>query len=99
MLCRPLLISLLGVVALPVLGLGAEDTRRIDYQYQEKGLKVIEEKCLVCHNRKRIEEASRSHQDMEKVQRQMEQKGVVLSDKEKQVMGVFWRQNPFKPEK
>ena len=99
MLCRAMLLSLVGAVVLPVLGMAAEDTRRLDYQYHEQGLKVIEEKCLVCHNRKRIEEAAASRQDMEKIQRQMEQKGVVLSDKEKQVMGVFWRKNPFKPEK
>jgi hypothetical protein len=64
--------------------------------YQEQGLKVIEEKCLTCHNRQRIDQAVKSRRDMEKILRQMERKGVALSDREKMVMGHFWKKNPLK---
>jgi hypothetical protein len=66
--------------------------------YQEQGLKVIEEKCLTCHNRQRIDQAVKSRRDMERILRQMERKGVALSDREKMVMGHFWKKNPLKTE-
>jgi hypothetical protein len=65
--------------------------------YREQGLKVVEDKCLACHNRQRIDAAIKNKQDMEKVLKQMEKKGVVLSDKEKMVMGHFWQKSPLKP--
>ena len=64
--------------------------------YHEQGLKVVEEKCLYCHNRQRIDTAIKSRQDMEKVLKKMEGKGVVLTKKERQVMGHFWGKSPFK---
>lgn len=65
--------------------------------YREQGLKVVEGKCLVCHNRQRIDVAIKSKQDMDKVLNQMEKKGVALSDKERMVMGHFWEKSPLKP--
>lgn len=64
--------------------------------YHEQGLKVVEEKCLTCHNRQRIDAAVKSRQDMEKVLKKMEGKGVVLTDKDRRVMGHFWKKSPFK---
>lgn len=64
--------------------------------YHEQGLKVVEEKCLFCHNRQRIDASIKSRQDMEKVLKKMEGKGVVLTDKDRQVMGHFWKKSPFK---
>lgn len=66
---------------------------------KEDALRVIEEKCLVCHNRQRIETALDERKEMEKIQSSMEQKGVVLTDKEREVLGHFWRQNPLKGKK
>ena len=65
---------------------------------KEMALKVIDEKCLVCHNRKRIDAAVKSRRDMEKILVQMEKKGVALTERERQVMGHFWGRNPLKPE-
>jgi hypothetical protein len=59
-------------------------------------LHVIDEKCLKCHNRQRIDEAAREKQDIEKVLSSMEKKGVVLTEKDRSVIGHFWRQNLFK---
>ncbi len=59
---------------------------------------VIDEKCVACHNRKRIENAMRQRRDMEKIQQRMEQKGVALTEKERSVLGHYWHKNPFREE-
>jgi hypothetical protein len=59
-------------------------------------LHVIDEKCLKCHNRARIDEAVREKKDIEKVLSSMEKKGVVLTEKDRSVIGHFWRQKLFK---
>lgn len=83
-----LLAVLAGTVA-------AEDVRGVKLRQQE--LKVIEEKCLVCHNRQRIDAAAAEKRDMDKILRRMEQKGVVLTEQERQVMGHFKGQKVFSP--
>ncbi len=67
--------------------------------YREQGLKVIEERCLFCHNRQRIDTAIKHRQDVEKILKKMEGKGAVLTDKERQVMGHFWKKSPFKAQR
>lgn len=64
-----------------------EDVRKLNPEQPET--KVIEEKCLICHNRKRIDEALEQRRDMDKILVQMEKRGAVLTDQERQVMGVF----------
>jgi hypothetical protein len=61
-------------------------------------LRVIDEKCLKCHNEARIDEAVKEKKDIEKVLSSMEKKGVVLTDKDRSVIGHFWRQKLFKNE-
>jgi hypothetical protein len=61
--------------------------------------RVIEEKCLICHNRQLIDEAIKEREEMEQVLRRMEKKGVVLTGKERRVMGHFWGQQVFRAEK
>jgi hypothetical protein len=62
----------------------------------EPALKVIEEKCLICHNKKRIDAAVKERKDMEKILRRMEKKGVVLTENERRVMGHFRYERPLK---
>lgn len=71
-----------------------EDVRGVKLRPQE--LKVIEEKCLVCHNRQRIDTAITERRDMDRILRRMERKGVVLTEQERQVMGHFKGQKVFK---
>ncbi len=71
-----------------------QDVRGV--QLRQQGLKVIDEKCLVCHNRQRIEEAVRQRKDMERITRLMEKKGAALTENERQVMNHFWRKKLFK---
>lgn len=58
--------------------------------------KVIDEKCLGCHNRQKIDAAVKQRKNMEKIMRQMEEKGATLTDADRQVLGHFWQQNPLK---
>src|SRR3974390_1465214 len=71
-----------------------QDVRGV--KLREQGLKVIDEKCLVCHNRQRIEDAVRQRKDMERITLLMEKKGAVLTDNERQVMNHFWHKKLFK---
>lgn len=94
-LLHPFMLLLL-VAAVPAWGVGPKDV--IGVAPREPALKVIEEKCLACHNRRRIEAASRQRKNMEMITRQMEKKGVVLTEKDREVLGHFWHRNPFKGE-
>ena len=71
-----------------------EDVRGISLRRQ--GNRVIDEKCLACHNRQKIEAAVKERKNMEAITRRMEKKGVALSDRDRQVLGHFWQQNPLK---
>ncbi len=95
---KPALIALLFISALAAWPAAAqEDVRGVKTAPPE--LKVIDEKCLNCHNRKRIDEAAQERKDMEKVLTSMEKKGVVLTEKDRSVIGHFWQQKLFKEKK
>lgn len=82
------------LAALAAPALGQQDVRKV--KLSEPALKVIEEKCLVCHNKKRIDAAIKERKDMEKILRRMEKKGVVLTEDERRVMGHFQFEKPLK---
>lgn len=63
-----------------------------------EGSGIINEKCVACHNRQRIEDAMRKRRDMDKIRKRMEEKGVALTENERSVLSHFWRQNPFREE-
>jgi hypothetical protein len=52
--------------------------------------RVIDERCTVCHTRERVDIAIRARQDAEKVQQRMEERGAVLNERDKSVLGTFW---------
>ena len=87
----------LTLAALATAAAAQEDVRKVQITPPEA--KVIEEKCLVCHNRKRIDEAISERKNMEEVLLHMEKKGVVLTEQERRVLGVFGTQEPFKDRK
>ena len=67
-------LALLCIIALSSLPAKAqEDVRGVKTSPPE--LKVIDEKCLNCHNRKRIDDAVKERKDMEKILLLMEKKG------------------------
>lgn len=57
---------------------------------------VIDAKCKSCHSRQQVDAAFAKKDDIEAVLQRMEGKGVKLSAKEKEVLGIF-RSGPFKP--
>lgn len=58
---------------------------------------VIEAKCTKCHSGKIIDAAIFANKDMLKIQREMEKKGATLNSNERDVLGIYWKQqNPLK---
>lgn len=60
---------------------------------------VINKKCVACHTEDRISAAFLSGKNMAKIQQEMEKKGAKLDPKEREVLGIFWKQTPLKPVK
>ncbi|GFO70756.1 hypothetical protein GMLC_43350 [Geomonas limicola] len=60
---------------------------------------VISKKCVSCHTEDRISAAFLSGKNMTKIQQEMEKKGAKLEPKEREVLGIFWKQTPLKPAK
>jgi len=65
---------------------------------QTDAFDVLDRKCQTCHSRQRIDSAIEAKQDMEEIVSRMERKGVRLTDREREVLGIFWK-GPFKGEK
>jgi len=58
---------------------------------------VIESKCTRCHSDKIIDAAIFANKDMPKIQQEMEKKGAELNTNERDVLGIYWKQqNPLK---
>jgi hypothetical protein len=89
-----IIFSLVAVLVTASLAASQEDVRGVKLRVE--GLKVIDEKCLACHNRQRIDEAVQERREINQILRRMEKKGVVLTEKEHLVMGHFWGQKVFK---
>jgi uncharacterized membrane protein len=61
---------------------------------------VIETKCTKCHSNKIIDAAIFANKDMAKIQQEMENKGATLNANERDVLGIYWKQqNPLKKSK
>ena len=61
---------------------------------------IIDKKCTKCHSGQIVEAAIFANKDMEKIQREMEKKGANLDASERDVLGIYWKQqNPLKKNK
>lgn len=61
---------------------------------------ILETKCTKCHTVQVIDAALGAHKDMTKIQKVMEGKGASLSASERDVLGIFWKQqNPLQKKK
>jgi uncharacterized membrane protein len=61
---------------------------------------IIESKCTKCHSDKIIDAAIFANKDMLKIQQEMEKKGAALNANERDVLGIYWKQqNPLKKQK
>jgi len=57
---------------------------------------VIEKRCTACHGREKIDAALKSGKNLAKIQKDMEKRGARLDTKEREVLGIYWKQNPLK---
>ena len=60
---------------------------------------VIATHCTRCHTSERIDAALKAGKDLGAIQKEMEQKGATLTTREREVLGIYWRQNPLKQKK
>ena len=58
---------------------------------------TIEARCTVCHTRERVDEAIRAQKDLEPLLQHMIERGAILSDRDRKVLGTFWG-SPLKGE-
>jgi len=65
--------------------LGAHRMRGMD-EFQQ----VIDTRCTVCHTRERVDIAIKKRQDVDKIEKRMLERGAVLSESDKRVLGTFW---------
>lgn len=62
--------------------------------------RIIDQKCTACHSGKIVEAAIFANKDMLKIQKEMEKKGAKLDASERDVLGIYWKeQNPLKQPK
>jgi cytochrome c553 len=58
---------------------------------------TIEARCTVCHSRERVDEAIRAQSDLEPLLQHMIERGAILSERDRKVLGTFWG-SPLKGE-
>jgi hypothetical protein len=90
------LLSLCLLAAAPAYATGAvEDLGAHRIRGMDEFHRVIETRCTVCHSRERVDVAIKKQQDREKIEQLMIERGAVLTERDKQVLGTFWG-NPLR---
>lgn len=79
--------------AVAVEDLGAHRLRGMD-EFQQ----VIDTRCTVCHTRERVDLAIKKRQELEKIEQRMLERGAVLTERDRQVLGTFWGSPLKEPE-
>ena len=67
--------------------------------FEKNAHAVIEKKCITCHSDQVIKDAIAAGKNMQKIQVEMEKRGIGLSANDREVLGIFWRQTPLKEKK
>lgn len=52
--------------------------------------KTIEARCTICHTRDQVDEAISAGEDLEALLQRMIERGAILSEKDRKVLGTFW---------
>lgn len=60
------------------------------FQNFEEFRKIVDLRCTVCHSRERVEAAARQGRELAPIEQRMLERGAVLTDREKEVLGTFW---------
>ena len=58
---------------------------------------TVEARCTVCHTRERVDAAMRAQKDLGPLLQHMIERGAILSDRDRKVLGTFWG-SPLKGE-
>lgn len=58
---------------------------------------TIEARCTGCHSRERVDEAIRAQKDLTPLLQHMVERGAIVSDRDRKVLGTFWG-SPLKGE-
>lgn len=69
-----------------VQNLGAHRTTAGMEEFQQ----VVDSKCTICHTRERVDLARSRGSDLKRIERQMIERGAILSEHDKSVLGTFW---------
>ena len=51
---------------------------------------TIEARCTICHTRERVDEAIRAQKDLTPLLQHMVERGAILSERDRKVLGTFW---------
>jgi hypothetical protein len=87
---RVLLVTFLMLLANTAMAAEGAQTFGAHHADMTEFQQILDERCTVCHSRDRVDIAIRERQDLEKLQRQMEERGAVLNERDKSVLGTFW---------
>lgn len=60
---------------------------------------VIQKRCVSCHTDQVIKDAIAAGKNMQRIQAEMEKKGIGLSANDREVLGIFWNRTPLKQKK
>ena len=58
---------------------------------------IIEARCTICHTRERVDAAIRSQAELDALVQRMIERGAILSERDRKVLGTFWG-SPLKGE-
>jgi len=58
---------------------------------------TVEARCTLCHTRERVDAAIRAQKDLDTLLQHMIERGAILSDRDRKVLGTFWG-SPLKGE-
>jgi hypothetical protein len=51
---------------------------------------TIEARCTICHTRDRVDQALGEGEDLDTLLQRMIERGAIISDRDKKVLGTFW---------
>lgn len=81
--------AVLGVLLSPLPSPGTENLGA-HFRDPAEFRQIIDTRCLGCHDRERIEEAMRRREAIEPLTRRMVERGAQLTDRDREVLGIFW---------
>jgi cytochrome c553 len=91
----PLLLAVAGMPAMAAVSAAPGEGHRLEggSTFQE----IIEARCTICHTRERVDAAIRSQAELDALVQRMIERGAILSERDRKVLGTFWG-SPLKGE-